>query len=132
MTMPPVRRMTATRCVLTLALTWLSATTSSHGVPLGVAGVPSGPASRAHLAPSAERTRALYGTLTLSALLVLVFLVGSYVMIRAGRAMLARPRRPRPTEYVDAWSHYRLREEQPPDTKLPEQGGDQPGAADDT
>lgn len=42
--------------------------------------------------------------------LVTAFVVGSFVMVRAGRFFIDRsPRSPR-TEYVDAWGHYRISE----------------------
>lgn len=65
---------------------------------------------------------ALYFTL----LLLGTFVVGSYIMTRIGRAALLKrdePDVPRRTEYVDAWSKYRVTDEQiqaatdgPPDT----------------
>ncbi len=62
----------------------------------------------------ARRLSLLLAILLLSALLILVFVLGAYLLIRVGR--LAARTRTRvggaPTEYVDAWQQYRLTEEQ--------------------
>lgn len=57
---------------------------------------------------------ALLQGLFLTLLLVGVFAVGSYVMIRIGRATTRKPAAdgPHRTEYVDAWSQYRVSDEQ--------------------
>ncbi|MBU0637969.1 MAG: hypothetical protein KKB50_03825 [Planctomycetes bacterium] len=46
--------------------------------------------------------------LLVSVLLILVFVIGTYVVIRVGRAVTQRPVGGEPTHYVDAWSSYRL------------------------
>lgn len=56
--------------------------------------------------------RALVHTLPHFALIVLVFLVGSYVMVKVGRSVLARRERRGKSEYVDAWSSYRVSDEE--------------------
>jgi hypothetical protein len=61
---------------------------------------------------AAREMRSLYTTLTVTLLLLLAFVVGTYVMVRVGRAMVHRPRRREPTRYVDAWSGYRLSEQE--------------------
>ncbi|MFH1747385.1 MAG: hypothetical protein ABIG44_10120 [Planctomycetota bacterium] len=47
-----------------------------------------------------------------SALLILFFVIGSYLLIRVGRMVTRKEVGGEPTEYVDAWSHYRLSDEQ--------------------
>jgi hypothetical protein len=47
-----------------------------------------------------------------SILLIRLFVVGAYLLIRTGRSLSQRRLGGRPTEYVDAWSQYRLSEEQ--------------------
>jgi hypothetical protein len=44
-------------------------------------------------------------------LLILVFAIGAYLVLRIGRAVARRQLGGTPTEYVDAWSHYRLSEQ---------------------
>ncbi len=61
---------------------------------------------------AARRVRSLYTTLTVTLLLLLAFVVGTYVMVRVGRAIVRRPRRRQPTRYVDAWTGYRLSEQE--------------------
>lgn len=51
--------------------------------------------------------------LLISALLILLFVLGAYLVIQMGR-IVARARSPvggKPTPYVDAWSNYRLSDE---------------------
>jgi len=50
--------------------------------------------------------------LLVSALLILLFVVGSYLLIRIGRLVAHNPLGGKPTPYVDAWSGYRLTDEQ--------------------
>lgn len=67
-----------------------------------------------------EPTRdAISGELTMlltlllgSLLLILLFAIGAYLVLRAGRSLSRNQAGSRPTEYVDAWSKYRLSEEQ--------------------
>jgi hypothetical protein len=73
---------------------------------------PGGPDQPAPEAAAARRLRSLFGTLTITLLLVVVFVVGASVMIRAGRMVVQRPRRRKPTRYVDAWAGYRLSQEE--------------------
>lgn len=65
----------------------------------------SSPASRATL--DAATT-----TLFITFVLLMLFLVGSFVMVRLGRAAVARRARAAKTEYVDAWSQARVTDEQ--------------------
>lgn len=52
----------------------------------------------------------LYSILAMLLLLVMVFVIAALVIPHAGRALLQRKarRNREPTEYVDAWSQYRL------------------------
>jgi len=68
------------------------------------------------LDPQAEGLRVkrlvlLLTILLISCLLVLLFVVGSYLLIRIGR-FVRKPVAGKPTEYVDAWQQYRLTDEQ--------------------
>ncbi len=47
-----------------------------------------------------------------SVLLIMVFVIGSYLLIRVGRAVTGKPVGGKPTEYVDAWSSYRVTDDQ--------------------
>jgi len=47
-----------------------------------------------------------------SVLVILVFVIGAYLLIRVGQAVMQKPAAKQPTPYVDAWSQYRLTEEQ--------------------
>ena len=60
-----------------------------------------------------QELEALLRMLTQSFVIFMAFLLGSYLMVRIGRALLGpQHRESRPTEYVDAWGQYRLSEEQ--------------------
>jgi len=61
--------------------------------------------------PEADALHALLATLIVTLVLFLLFVIGSLVMVRAGRAFLVKPRSG-PTRYVDAWGNYRLTDEQ--------------------
>lgn len=51
--------------------------------------------------------------LLLTALVLMVFIVGSYFMLQIGRRLRQRDREQAgPTPYVDAWSSYRITDEQ--------------------
>jgi hypothetical protein len=79
-------------------------------------------------AAAARQMRSLYTTLTVTLLLLLAFVVGTYVMVRVGRAIVRRPRRREPTRYVDAWTGYRLSEQEieraTGETSTPDSGSD--------
>lgn len=65
--------------------------------------------------PGAEavgRVAALYNSLTLTFVIFMIFLVGSFVLIRAGRFIRRVRSAPGPTVYVDAWSGYRMSAEE--------------------
>lgn len=56
--------------------------------------------------------RALVTMLTHSFLILLAFLVGSYVMVKAGRSIVRRREARGQTKYVDGWGSYRLSQEE--------------------
>jgi hypothetical protein len=58
-----------------------------------------------------KRLILLLTILLISCLLILLFVVGSYLLIRVGR-FVRQPVAGKPTEYVDAWQQYRLTDEQ--------------------
>lgn len=59
-----------------------------------------------------QQLNALLRMLTHSFFIFLAFLLGSYLMVRIGRGVLSRRHTPQRTEYVDAWSHYRLSQDE--------------------
>lgn len=74
------------------------------------------PASQAAAPPNAlvspqARLHALYATLTVSLVLVVLLVFGMLVIKQVGRRATEGGRRKGPTEYVDAWSRYRLQDE---------------------
>ena len=60
-------------------------------------------------------------------LLILVFVIGSYALMRVGRSVSRKRVGGKPTEYSDAWSEYRLSQEQ-----IDAVTGEQPGEPDGT
>lgn len=51
--------------------------------------------------------------LLLSTLLLLVFFVGAYLIVRSGRSVKKRAAKPAaPTPYIDAWAHYRISQDE--------------------
>ncbi|TWT42178.1 hypothetical protein RAS1_33080 [Phycisphaerae bacterium RAS1] len=54
-------------------------------------------------------------------LLILVFVIGSYLLIRAGKVVTERRVGGEPTEYVDAWAKYRVTDEQIADATGPDE-----------
>jgi len=114
------------------ASTALLAQAAQPGVAQVEAEAAEQPAARA---PDARRMRSLYTTLTVTLLLLLAFVVGTYVMVRVGRAIVRRPRRREPTRYVDAWTGYRLSEqeiERATDETSATDSGPDSGSDDDT
>ena len=71
----------------------------------------SAPAHRAKVERIGE-AKALMRMLLHSSLLFLAFVFGSYLIVRIGRDMLDRRAQRAGSEYVDAWSHYRLTQEE--------------------
>lgn len=60
--------------------------------------------------PASRRVISSLAALLLSGLLVLILTIGAYLVIRIGRVVAQKPRALQPTEYVDAWSRYRISE----------------------
>lgn len=57
---------------------------------------------------SISRLRAMSRTLLVSVLLLLAFLFGSWLIVRIGQRMRSTRADSTRTEYIDAWSSYRL------------------------
>lgn len=74
--------------------------------------LPALPTTRAVSPDLHTRSKALLRSLMLISGMALMFIVGSYAMVKIGRAFLARRERRSPTQYVDAWSNYRLTEDE--------------------
>ena len=71
----------------------------------------SGDVPDAHEEPL-RRAASLSLVILLTFVLFLAFLIGSYLIVRTGRHFRRRRERTAPTEYVDAWSSYRLSDEE--------------------
>jgi hypothetical protein len=82
------------------------------------------------LATDVRRAGSSAGKLLLSFLLLLAFLIGSYLIVRVGRRVVHGPVHAGPTRYVDAWGRYRVTEEQieaaTEETDGPDESGDVP------
>ncbi len=66
-------------------------------------------------------------------LLILLFVLGGYLFLRLGRAVSQEPLGDKPTEYIDAWSRYRLSDEQIRAATQEDQPPDEPDSqADDS
>ena len=74
-----------------------------------VARLAAGEVSREAVTAEASRLLAI---LLGAALLIVLFAVGAYVFIGLGRAVSRPAADKKPTEYFDAWSHYRVSDEQ--------------------
>lgn len=59
-----------------------------------------------------QRLGLLLATLMAAALALAAFVIGSYMMIRIGRALISRDVGGAPTRYVDAWANYRLSDDE--------------------
>jgi hypothetical protein len=70
-----------------------------------------GPGASEFEARQAKRLTATLATLIISGLLIVLFVVACYLVIRVGR-MVREPIAGEPTEYVDAWRAYRVSDEQ--------------------
>ena len=79
--------------------------------PVPVGGISSDEES-ARLAADAQRLVTLLTILLMSALLILLFVLGSYLVIRVGQFVARERVGGKPTRYVDAWQSYRLTDEQ--------------------
>lgn len=103
-TTPLVLVVTRTAIALALLLVLLYAVGRELATPPDVPSTATMPAER--------RWWRLSSVLAVSAVVLTAFVLGSYLMIRAGRAFLARPGRPGRTAFRDAWSNYRLTDEE--------------------
>lgn len=59
-----------------------------------------------------QRLKLMLAAMLVGVLSIIGFLLGSYLVIRAGKSLLSRKIGGRPTKYVDAWANYRLTEEE--------------------
>ncbi|MEW6254175.1 MAG: hypothetical protein AB1716_26290 [Planctomycetota bacterium] len=59
-----------------------------------------------------QRLITLLAILLISALLILLFVMGAYLLINVGRLVARERVGGQPTEYIDAWGQYRLSDEQ--------------------
>ena len=62
--------------------------------------------------PRLAQLHALVRVLVHSLILFLVFLFGSYLLVRLARVVARRHPEPEPREYADAWSNYRLSQDE--------------------
>jgi hypothetical protein len=77
------------------------------------------------------RQRAVQLSFELLFVIFMMFLIGSYAMVKVGRYMLDRTPAERSTDYVDAWGNYRVTDEQiKAATDQWEDAGDKPPPAD--
>jgi hypothetical protein len=70
------------------------------------------PAGAPEIAAKAHQINALLRLLLHSFLLFLAFLLGSYLIVRVGRSVVARRAERQRTRYMDVWSSYRLTQEE--------------------
>lgn len=59
-----------------------------------------------------QRLKLMLAAMLVAVLSIIGFLLGSYLVIRVGKSLLNRKIGGQPTTYVDAWSNYRLTEEE--------------------
>ena len=59
-----------------------------------------------------EKLQLVLAMVLVAVLAILAFVVGAYVFIRLGRSLMSRPLSDGPTEFVDAWSEYRVTQEE--------------------
>ncbi|MCG3127876.1 MAG: hypothetical protein CHACPFDD_02748 [Phycisphaerae bacterium] len=59
-----------------------------------------------------QRLGLLLATLMAAALALAAFVIGSYMVIRIGRTLISRDVGGAPTRYVDAWSNYRISDDE--------------------
>ena len=107
---------TVTLAVLGLLLVTVCATVyvflaQQHG-PTPSVGVITAEEEAEQAVAQARRLATLLTMLLVSALLILLYMLGAYLVIRVGQAVSRQPVGGRPTRYVDVWSDYRLTEEQ--------------------
>lgn len=108
----PVSRLAITFVVVGLGLSAIGIAYMTYaGRPRELPPI-SAPASESGVEQNIEQLEALTRMMMHSFFLFLAFLFGSYLMVRIGRAVLSRrPARTR-AAYVDAWSNYRLTQDE--------------------
>jgi hypothetical protein len=107
----PAHGRTATLIVLVILLLTVCATVYLYIAQHKLDQTPTG------LDPEAEYARIqhliiLITILLISALLILLFVVGAYLLIRVGRLVTRGPLGGKPTAYVNVWQQYRVTDEQ--------------------
>jgi hypothetical protein len=80
----------------------------------------------AELDPESRRTIYVLAVSLISILLLVVFLVSLYLLVRMGQALKRPSVGGPPTRYVDAWSQYRLSEDAVRDATHEEPGSSDP------
>ncbi len=70
------------------------------------------PGDEAAIMLRTQQLTVLLTILLISALLILLFVLGAYLLLRVGRIIARERLGGRPTTYVDAWGSYRLTPEQ--------------------
>jgi hypothetical protein len=78
----------------------------------GTAGLGGGATPDTGRPPDGRKAVTLLLMISISALLVLLFVLGAYLVIRFGHHLARQRVGGEPTEYVDAWGKYRLSDEQ--------------------
>lgn len=121
---------TVTLAVLGLLLVTVCATVyvflAQQQGPAPALGVITAEEEAEQAAAQARRLATLLTILLVSALLILLYMLGAYLVIRVGQAVSHPPVGGRPTRYVDVWSDYRLTEEEiSAATREEEDGGGQ-------
>lgn len=95
-------------------------------------GLPTGPGGELTRQALRRKLTLLLAVVLGAVLLILAFVLGAYLVIRIGRAVSQKPVGGQPTEYVDAWSRYRLSEaEIDAATREEESGGSPPAGPDE-
>ena len=79
---------------------------------VGLAGMPVAPPEPQGEPVRLRRTAYALAVLLVALLLVLLFVVGAYLSLRLGRLVVEHRVGGKPTPYFDAWSQYRLTDDQ--------------------
>ena len=140
--MAPAPPSSHSRTVLLLVLGVLALTTcagvylflAQHARPPSPVGGITSEEEAERLAADARRLATLLTLLLISALLILLFVLGAYLVIRVGQSVARERVGGEATTYVDAWQNYRLTDEQisaATEEKRPDRGsGDRPADPD--
>lgn len=59
-----------------------------------------------------EKLKLVLAMVLVAVLAILAFVVGAYLFIRLGRWLMSKPLSDGPTEFVDAWSEYRVTQDE--------------------